>query len=247
MHFVCGLVDGGIEISKDLQVIYQLLFESTPEELEQFLQSHETSSALGIRFFVDLAKSEFLERRSFSLTKPKDKLSSFTSCDLRSRFPYQEVNHGDRLRLVVPTIRFDLNYLDPNNHVSSLCDLLRGSRGDNEDLVSRKSLRLLSLVGGVGSGKTRGLLEVGFRHCLQTDGLALYISYDSIWMTWPFGAFHCIKDYRKIEADLACRIAFAFYRQVLVPSDSMSVLEWKNFPEMFPTSSWSLEEVTKAI
>ena len=134
-------------------------------------------------------------------------------------------------------ISCDLEYFDPDNQVSSLCDLLRSV---GIEAQSSKN-RLISLVGGNGRGKTRGLLEAGFRFCTEkSDRLALYISYDSEWNAWP------LSEYAYCD-DLACRIAFAFYRQVLIPARAMSDLKWENFPKLFPSTVWSLSGVTEAI
>ena len=246
MLTVCYSILFGQSVSEDLQVAHGLLFESTHEELEQSLKNDEMPHQ---SLILQLVKGAFLSRASFSLIMFEDLDSSFAKAPLRNRFLHREVNYGDRLRSVVLNNRCDLEYFDPDNQVSCLCDLLRceGESSPTTEVEQRVlRRRLISLVGGNGRGKTRGLLEAGLRFCIQSDSVALYISYGSEWTAWPLGEYSH-NDFRKRDDDLACRIAFAFYRQVLIPACALSEVEWEHFPKLFPSTVWSLSGVTEAI
>ena len=177
----------------------------------------------------------------------QEAISSFITAPLRAQYPVHAVDRSGRLRSVLSQLSFDTDYVDPKGVVANLIEKLRWSHRFGSDLgffcsykPEKIPYRVISLIGGSGQGKTRCLMEVGFRHCIQGDEcLALYITYGYDWASWPLET----SSPQTVDwADLACRVAFAFYRQVLLPVGKSSV-EWQHFPTLFPTTVWDLSNV----
>ena len=73
---------------------------------------------------------------------------------LKTLFQCQEVDHAGRLKSVLPEMKFDLDFIDPDGMVSQMCGLLRWSENYHERLKTPGSSvgsdklvsRILSLI-----------------------------------------------------------------------------------------------------
>jgi len=101
---------------------------------------------------------------------------------------------------------------------------------------------IIALAGGKGRGKTRALLELA--SALQKSHFVILVTYNS----FSCGSYRSRKNDESprdfAAQDLAARVAYSFYRQMLV-SENENPMSWSKFGNQF--SQWQLEQVMDTI